>query len=215
LGVLVWGYKRLLSDLPESFFFSLAAAAGLRSPVQANLIADGVSMGFGEFLSGDAEKKYILSERGREAWEMKHNPTGEIEEMIELYQTKGFDLEQATTIVTAMSTNKEFFIDHMMVQEYVVPNCFFLVCSVGFVSHSRCWAKIGILPPRAPESASLRDSFSVRYRTAASATSTRTNSSPIPQPSPPPSTPSTAAEATRLLHRLRVPRLGGSIQVRF
>jgi hypothetical protein len=101
------------------------------------LIADGVSMGFGEFLSGDAEKKYILSERGREAWEMKNNPTGEIEEMIELYQTKGFDLEHATTIVTAMSTNKEFFIDHMMVQEYVVRFFLnFLVCSFGFVSHA-------------------------------------------------------------------------------
>jgi vacuolar iron transporter family protein len=40
----------------------------------ANLIADGVSMGFGEYMSMSAEMNHIRLERGREAWEMDNYP---------------------------------------------------------------------------------------------------------------------------------------------
>jgi len=83
----------------------------------ANLIADGVSMGFGEFLSGDAENRYIKQERSREQWEMENSPQGEIEEMIELYEGKGFSKEDAKTIIETMAKNEKFFVDHMMVEE--------------------------------------------------------------------------------------------------
>eukprot|EP00039_Didymoeca_costata_P019651 m.338385 g.338385 ORF g.338385 m.338385 type:complete len:304 (+) comp18401_c0_seq1:115-1026(+) len=83
----------------------------------ANLIADGVSMGFGEFLSGDAEIAHINQERAREKWEMTEFPEGEISEMIELYEEKGFSHEDAGLIIRTMAKNEEFFIDHMMVQE--------------------------------------------------------------------------------------------------
>lgn len=83
----------------------------------ANLLADGVSMGFGEFLSGDAENRYIKTEKKREEWEMKNNPEGEIQEMIELYEGKGFSTEDATTIISTMANNYEFFVNHMMVEE--------------------------------------------------------------------------------------------------
>lgn len=83
----------------------------------ANLLADGVSMAFGEFIGGDAEIKYKKFERAREAWEMDTNPQGEVNEMIDIYVEKGISKEDATTIITTMSKYKDFFIDHMMVQE--------------------------------------------------------------------------------------------------
>ena len=51
---------------------------------------------------------------------MKNSPAGEIDEMIELYEEKGFNKEDATTIINTMAKNKKFFVDHMMVEEYVL-----------------------------------------------------------------------------------------------
>eukprot|EP00051_Salpingoeca_urceolata_P016781 m.224981 g.224981 ORF g.224981 m.224981 type:complete len:283 (-) comp18780_c2_seq1:166-1014(-) len=83
----------------------------------SNLLADGVSMGFGEYLSGQAEQQYLEQERAREVWELENYPEGEHREMIELYQAKGFTREDAETVIGIISKQKDFFIDHMMVQE--------------------------------------------------------------------------------------------------
>eukprot|EP00056_Hartaetosiga_gracilis_P010872 m.162237 g.162237 ORF g.162237 m.162237 type:complete len:385 (-) comp13405_c2_seq1:1354-2508(-) len=83
----------------------------------ANLVADGISMGVGEYLSGLSEKQYTISERNREEWEFDCNPDGERKEMIDLYLEKGFSQEEADTIMGIMCGHKDFFIDHMMVQE--------------------------------------------------------------------------------------------------
>ena len=40
----------------------------------ANLIADGLAMAFGEFLSGKAEREFHAAEREREAWEFENHP---------------------------------------------------------------------------------------------------------------------------------------------
>lgn len=83
----------------------------------ANLFADGISMGFGEYLSLVSEHNYIRSERLREEWEFDNSPEGEITEMIELYEKQGFSKEEAVQILHVMAKHKNFFIDHMMVQE--------------------------------------------------------------------------------------------------
>ena len=74
-------------------------------------------MGFGEYLSLVSEHSYINSERQREEWEFENSPDGEIKEMIELYEKQGFSKEDAVQILHVMSKHKNFFIDHMMVQE--------------------------------------------------------------------------------------------------
>lgn len=83
----------------------------------ANLLADGVSMAFGEYIGEDAEIKYKKVERKREAWELSSYPEGEVKEMIDLYKEKGFSEEDANTVINTMSKYPEFFVDHMMVQE--------------------------------------------------------------------------------------------------
>ena len=42
----------------------------------ATLIADGISMGLGEYLSGQAEIDYFHQEKDRENWELDNNPDG-------------------------------------------------------------------------------------------------------------------------------------------
>jgi len=83
----------------------------------ANLIADGLSMGLGDFLSSKAELDYVLWEKKREAWEMAVNPEGEIEEMVELYEGRGMSKDDAQRVVKTMAKYKDFFVDVMMVEE--------------------------------------------------------------------------------------------------
>lgn len=74
-------------------------------------------MGVGEYLSGVSETQYTISERNREEWEFDSNPEGEIKEMVDLYMEKGFSEEEAEHILRIMAKHRDFFIDHMMVEE--------------------------------------------------------------------------------------------------
>ena len=83
----------------------------------ANLIADGLSMAIGDYLSTKAEKEYQQIERERETWEVDNHPEGEKQEMIEIYMSKGMIEEDAYDMVEILSRNKETWIDVMMAEE--------------------------------------------------------------------------------------------------
>lgn len=83
----------------------------------ANLIADGLSMGIGEYISGQAEIEYIRSERKRERWECDNNIIGEKREMVDIYVGKGMEREDAQVVVEIMSQHVDAFVDIMMVEE--------------------------------------------------------------------------------------------------
>lgn len=83
----------------------------------ANLVADGLSMGIGDFLSTKAELEYEAAERERERWEMENYPEGEKLEMIEIYMNKGVKLEDAETVVNTLSKYEEAWLDTMMMEE--------------------------------------------------------------------------------------------------
>ncbi len=83
----------------------------------ANLIADGLSMAIGDYLSTKAEIEYSQKERERETWEVEHYPEGEKQEMIELYTAKGMSEEDARKITDIFSKHKETWISVMMVEE--------------------------------------------------------------------------------------------------
>ena len=87
----------------------------------ANLIADGISMGLGDYLSEKAENEYHNLEYKREKWEMENNPVGEVHEMIELYEQQGITTEDATNILETMAKYPTFFVDHMMQVELNIP----------------------------------------------------------------------------------------------
>jgi VIT1/CCC1 family predicted Fe2+/Mn2+ transporter len=83
----------------------------------ANLLADGLSMAAGAFLSLRAEREYYNRERERETWEVEHFPDGERAEMIEIYRAKGYSPEEADTLVNIQSRNEKTWVDTMMIQE--------------------------------------------------------------------------------------------------
>ena len=67
-----------------------------------------------------AEQQFIKGEHKREAWEMENFPEGEIDEMVEIYKSKGFSDKEAGRIMELMTKKKEYhdyFVDHMMIQE--------------------------------------------------------------------------------------------------
>lgn len=83
----------------------------------ANLVADGLSMAVGDFLSTRAENEYNKAEREREKWELENFPEGEEKEMVGIYMAKGLTEEDAQVIVRTMMKNKEVFLDTMMKEE--------------------------------------------------------------------------------------------------
>lgn len=105
-------------------FAIIAAAAGSNGNYVtvlvfglSNVLADGFSMGFGEYISGEAERENAIAEREREEWEVENSLDLEIEEMILIYMNKGLSREDATTIVDIISKDHQLFVDFMMVDE--------------------------------------------------------------------------------------------------
>jgi VIT1/CCC1 family predicted Fe2+/Mn2+ transporter len=83
----------------------------------ANLFADGLSMGIGDYLSTKAEIEYQKNERRRESWEVEHYPEGEKAEMVEIYVNRGIPRDDAEQVVSILSQNFESWIDVMMMEE--------------------------------------------------------------------------------------------------
>jgi len=105
-------------------FAIVAGAAGGGLSISAvlvlgfsNIFADALSMGVGEFLSSKANNEWILSERKREEWEMENYREGEIQEMVDIYVSKGLSSEDARLVVETMAKYESFFVDIMMQQE--------------------------------------------------------------------------------------------------
>ncbi len=99
-----------------------AAGASLGSGVVlilgfANLVADGLSMAIGDYLSTKAEQEYQEAERRREQWEIDHFPEGEKKEMIELYTAKGIPAEDARRIVEILAQHPKAWAEVMLVEE--------------------------------------------------------------------------------------------------
>eukprot|EP00301_Raphidiophrys_heterophryoidea_P024102 c7715_g1_i1.p1 GENE.c7715_g1_i1~~c7715_g1_i1.p1 ORF type:complete len:301 (-),score=82.11 c7715_g1_i1:457-1272(-) len=98
------------------------AGAGLDNNVViilgfANVIADGISMGLGDYLSEKAEMEFIQNEKRREEWEVQNYIEGEKKEMIDLYTGRGMTEEDATIVIDIMSKYQNIFVDTMLVEE--------------------------------------------------------------------------------------------------
>ncbi len=74
-------------------------------------------MGLGDYLSALAEIKYIKSEEQRELYEVDNLLNDEKKEIIDIYLAKGFNLEDSNRIADLYSTNKQAFVNIMMLEE--------------------------------------------------------------------------------------------------
>lgn len=89
----------------------------------SNVLADGFSMGFGEYASSYSEMLHFQSEQKKEIKEYEENFDLEKQELTELYMIKGLNETDAISIVDILSKqqNKDAFIDHMMLLELNIP----------------------------------------------------------------------------------------------
>ena len=83
----------------------------------ANLLADAISMGVGDFLSETAEQKYIAGEQKREKWEMDNYMDGEVAEMTEIYEARGMSAGDARAYMGILARYPKIFLENMMVDE--------------------------------------------------------------------------------------------------
>lgn len=88
----------------------------------ANLCADGVSMGLGNFLSLRAEQDLYKTEAASERNEIRTRPEKEKEETIEILMDKGFSKIQAKKLTQIYATNESYWVQFMMNHELERPD---------------------------------------------------------------------------------------------
>lgn len=88
----------------------------------ANLFADSMSMGLGNFLSILTEKDVYKAHKDKERKEIESNTSMEELETLTILQEKGFSKEDSQTLVDIYKHNKEYWVDWMMNHELEIPN---------------------------------------------------------------------------------------------
>ncbi len=88
----------------------------------ANLFADGLSMGLGNFLSLRAERDVYLKNKRMEEREINDNPAGEAEETKVILMEKGYNEKDALAMVELYKKNKKFWLSFMMDYELEMSN---------------------------------------------------------------------------------------------
>ena len=99
-------------------FSIVAAVAGAQLPIEtallmgfSNLIADGISMGLGDFLSSKAEMEFEASESKREMWEFENSKEVEVAEQEKLFEEKGMTKEDASSVTATLAKYPDIFHD--------------------------------------------------------------------------------------------------------
>lgn len=88
----------------------------------ANLLADGLSMGLGSFLSLRADQDVYRSEKAKEAHEIAHEPESEFNETVTILVNKRFSEKDAITLASIYRTNPKYWTEFMMKDELEMTN---------------------------------------------------------------------------------------------
>lgn len=83
----------------------------------ANLLADGISMGLGSFLSLRADKDVYRMNKSKEQHEIIHDPDNEFSETVEILMRKKFSKKDALTIASLYRLNPSYWLEFMMKDE--------------------------------------------------------------------------------------------------
>lgn len=83
----------------------------------ANLVADGLSMSVGDFLSTKSEIQNYDRHKRIEEWEVEKFPEAETEEIREIYRKKGFTGKLLEEVVSVITADKDRWVDVMMKEE--------------------------------------------------------------------------------------------------
>ncbi len=131
--------KDIQEYLPEAVYGSIdgivttfavvAGAAGANLSIQvvlilglANLIADGLSMSIGSYLSKKSERENYDKHLQIESWEIDHLPEVEKKEVEDIYRQKGFEGAELEMVVNRITANRQVWLETMMVDELGLVN---------------------------------------------------------------------------------------------
>ncbi len=102
----------------------LSGFAGYGSDIQlirfagiASMLAGAISMAFGGFLAQRSEYDLYHADAKREAGEIEQEPEEEKSELKNFYLAKGLSQDEAEKIVEKISTNKEKFLEDILMHE--------------------------------------------------------------------------------------------------
>ncbi len=84
----------------------------------ANLIADGFSMAISNYESNTAKLEFNESVRKSEEKHINEIPEGELEEVRQIFRSKGFEGETLEMIVETISCDKDLWIETMLREEH-------------------------------------------------------------------------------------------------
>jgi VIT1/CCC1 family predicted Fe2+/Mn2+ transporter len=88
----------------------------------AGLVAGGLSMATGEFISVQSQNESTLHEIEVERYELEHNAAGELDELTEVYIDRGVDPDTAALVATQISENPDqALLVHSLVELGVNP----------------------------------------------------------------------------------------------
>src|SRR5947209_7697724 len=86
----------------------------------AEMLAGGVSMFLGGYLSGQSENEATEHQISIERLEIESEPEEEREELLQIYREKGFSGRQLTTIVDHLTADKERWLNSMIRDELMI-----------------------------------------------------------------------------------------------
>jgi predicted membrane protein (TIGR00267 family) len=99
------------------FSGAVSSDALIRFAGLAAMLAGTVSMFFGGVLSARSEHDLFKADSSREAYEMEHEPDEEKWELKWIYMDKGLTEQEADIVVSRLLTNKEKFLEDMLMNE--------------------------------------------------------------------------------------------------
>ena len=111
----------------------------------ANLLADGFAMSVGAYLSTKSIKDNYNKHKNIEYWEVDNLPEKEREEVVEIYQQKGFKGKLLDQIVDTITADRDRWVDVMMKEELLMSEETKSPFMIGFVTYIS-FIIIGIIP---------------------------------------------------------------------
>ncbi|KAK7394826.1 hypothetical protein VNO78_15366 [Psophocarpus tetragonolobus] len=83
----------------------------------SNLVADAISMGFGDFVSASSEQDVINEERRVTEWDVMNQRHKEQTALVKHYQALGMDYNDATMVVNIFTKYNDILVDQRMVAD--------------------------------------------------------------------------------------------------